>query len=251
MLFKSVKATIEAVDEVTGEFEAIVSAFGNIDSYGDVVVKGAFADTLAEWEKSGDPIPVYYSHRMDDPDYNIGYVKEAKEVDAGLYIKGQIDLDPGTKAMKVYRLLKGRRLTQFSFAYDVVEGGWEQRKSATGDDVEYFELRKLKLYEVGPTPVGANQDTELLGVKHIADSMQRRQKAGAVLSVRNKESLLAAKSAIDSVLANASVEPDDEKAQQASASAKDDETQRSKSDESKPSSTVTARLSILSILERE
>ncbi|WP_420123199.1 HK97 family phage prohead protease [Nakamurella sp.] len=142
-----------------GVFEAIVSVFGNVDSVGDVVMPGAFTDTLAEWAAKGDPIPVLWSHMSHDPDYHIGEVIEAKEVDEGLWVKARIDLDE-PKSRKVFKLLKGRRVTQFSFAYDIDEGGWGKR----GDE-EIYELRKLKLYEVGPTLIGANQDTELLAVK--------------------------------------------------------------------------------------
>lgn len=38
------------------------------DSYGDVVARGAFADTLEVWWESGRPIPLLFGHNMDDPD---------------------------------------------------------------------------------------------------------------------------------------------------------------------------------------
>lgn len=143
-----------------GEYRALVSVFGNRDYYGDVVQPGAFTETIDEWKKSGDPIPVYWSHRLDDPDMNIGYVIEAKETDKGLEVHAKLDLE-NPKAMQVYRLLKGRRVTQHSFTYDILDAG-----PAELDEQEIYELRKLKLHEVGPTPIGANQDTELLAVKH-------------------------------------------------------------------------------------
>lgn len=142
-----------------GQFEAVVSVFGNVDSYGDVVMPGAFADTLAEWEKSGNPIPVLWSHLSHDPDYHIGHVVEAKETAEGLWVRAQLDLD-APKANQVYRLLKGRRVTQFSFAYDILDAAYAER-----DGEKVYELRKLKVYEVGPTLIGANQETRLIGVK--------------------------------------------------------------------------------------
>lgn len=162
MKFKTAPVSVKAVDAETGIFEAIVSVFGNTDSYGDVVMPGAFANTLAEWAAKGDPIPVYWSHRMDDPDYNIGHVIDAKEVEGGLWVKAKLDTDDPSatsKAPQVHRLLKGRRVTQFSFAYDTITD------KKNGD---INELHELKLYEVGPTPIGANQATELLGVKAAA-----------------------------------------------------------------------------------
>ncbi|WP_370944014.1 HK97 family phage prohead protease [Amycolatopsis sp. cg5] len=148
-----------------GVFEAIVAAY-NVDSVGDKIVPGAFAETLDEWKNSGSPIPVLWSHMSHDPDYHIGYVEEAEEREEGLWVRARIDLDE-PKAKKVYKLLKGKRVRQFSFAYDVQEGGWVDEKSADDDAAGdgYFELRKLRLYEVGPTLIGANQETELLSVK--------------------------------------------------------------------------------------
>lgn len=219
MLFKTVPAKIKAAGPddglEEGQFEAIVSVFGNVDSYGDVVVKGAFEETLKSWADSGDPIPVYYSHRMDDPDFNIGEVLEAKETDKGLWVKAAVDLgdDASRVAKQSYRLMKGRRLTQFSFAYDVMDGGWVDSKSDDGRDSSYYELRRLKLYEVGPTPIGANEETELLGVKRVAEGLLLRQKVGAVLSTRNKDALIQAREAIDSVLKNAEPEEDGKTAQ--------------------------------------
>ena len=208
MLMKSCPARVKAAGPddglADGQFRALVSVFGNKDSYGDVIVPGAFAETLAEWAASGDPIPVYYSHRMDDPDFNIGHVLEARETDEGLEVLAQLDVDdpvPGSKAPQVHRLLKGRRITQFSFAYDVLEGGWAKRQD-DGKDDEYYELRKLKLYEVGPTPIGANQETELLAVKSAAEGLAREVKAGRVLSAKNESALREARDAIDSVLSS-------------------------------------------------
>jgi len=180
-----IKAAGEADGLDAGQFEAIVSVFGNVDWYGDKVLPGAFKDTLADWAQRGDPIPVVWSHRYDDPEYHIGVVTEAEERDEGLWIKAQLDLDEDApKARQVYRLLKGRRVTQFSFSYDVEDGGpakaaGEDATDDAADDV--YELRKLRLYEVGPTLIGANPATELLGVKGA--------KAGRVLSAKNEQAL--------------------------------------------------------------
>jgi HK97 family phage prohead protease len=181
--------THEGTDE--GVFEAIVAAY-NLDSVGDKISPGAFAETLAEWKGRGDPIPVLWSHMSHDPEYHIGEVLEAEERPEGLWVKARIDLDEGSKAEKVYRLLKGRRVTQFSFAYDIEEGSWIEQKDGPG----YYELRKLKLYEVGPTLIGANQATELLDVKSatgVEDGLAKVQealeglKAGRTLSAKNEQ----------------------------------------------------------------
>lgn len=175
MLTKNMPVRVKAAAGDAGEFEAVVAVFGNIDSYGDVIVKGAFAATLKDWADSGDPIPVVWSHDSSDPFSHIGHVIEASETDAGLQVKAQLDMD-NPKAVQVFKLLKARRVTQFSFAYSVEDAG---PVKVGGKDAT--ELRALKVYEVGPTLVGANQETELLSAK----SLDLEGKAGRVLSAKN------------------------------------------------------------------
>lgn len=199
-LLKDFKISIKAGPDdglAEGEFTAYASVFGNKDSYGDVVLPGAFAETLTEWKDSGNVIPLLFGHNMSDPDYNIGSVVEAKEDDRGLLVRNQLDLE-NSKALQVYRLLKGRRLSQMSFAYDVLEGGEAQReKSAGGDTETVYELRKLKLYEVSVVPIGANQETEILAVKAAQSAL--RLDAGS-LSEASKSEILKAIKALGDLL---------------------------------------------------
>lgn len=200
--------------EAEGTFEAIVSAY-NVDSYGEQVVPGAFKDTLADWAERGAPIPVLWSHRSDDPDYHIGSVLEAKETAEGLWVKAQIDLDGGGKGPQVHRLLKGRRVTQFSFAYDVVDAERVKGKADDGTPTDILQLRKLKLYEVGPTLIGVNQATELLGVK-AAENLQAlaaEAEDGRILSGKNQDALRTAYEAIGALLGSIKDSDDDGEAQ--------------------------------------
>jgi HK97 family phage prohead protease len=188
MRIKTVGARVKAAGAADGlkdgEFEAIVSVFGNKDSYGDVVMPGAFSDTLSAWKESQNPIPVIWSHDWQDPESHIGTVLDSREVDAGefgdkspagLWVKGVNDIADNQRAARVQRLMAGRRITQFSFAYDIKEAAWE-----THDGEEVYALRKLDLFEVGPTLVGANQETDLLGAKRtIIDLASRPSKGGA------------------------------------------------------------------------
>ena len=168
-----------------GEFTAYASVFGNKDSYGDVVVKGAFADDLKAWEDSGQNIPLLFGHNMADPDFNIGHVVKAEEDDFGLKVTAQLDLE-NPKAAQVYRMIKGRRINQMSFAYDVLDAA-PAKSEALGD---YYELRKLKTYEVSVVTIGANQETEILAVKSATEALL--SKAGRVLSAKNENALRSA-----------------------------------------------------------
>lgn len=218
-------------DAGAGIITATASVFGNIDSYGDIVLPGAFTDTLAEWAASGDPVPIVWTHNSGDAFSHIGYCTEIKETEDGLQFTGQLDVEDNPTAAQVYRLLKGRRIKQFSFSYSVLEAS-----PAEKDGRYVTELRKLKLYEVGPTLVGANQETQLLDVKSAPESPAAgiEEKAGKILSAKNEELIKSAVTALNELLA-AAVPPssDDGAGKTASAghAAKDEEPSGAKPEE--------------------
>lgn len=166
MQIKTCPVTVKTAEAGTDEgvFEAIVATY-DVDTVGDQIFPGAFKDTLAEWATSGHPIPVVWSHKSDDPDYHIGYVEQAEERPEGLWVRGRLDLDEA-KSRKVFKLLKGRRVSQMSFAYDEVDARPAGEKAAAGARKE---LHRLKVYEVGPCLIGCNQATSVVGVKAQPD----------------------------------------------------------------------------------
>lgn len=143
-----------------GIVEAIVAAY-NVDSVGDQIIPGAFKTSLARHKDTGNRIPFVWSHKSDDPDSYIGEVLEAEERPEGLWVKARLDMDE-PKAAKVYRLMKGRRVSQFSFAYTETDARPATKASQPG---ALKELHELDIHECGPTMVGANPATALLGVK--------------------------------------------------------------------------------------
>lgn len=153
---------IKADDATEGVFVGYASVFGNKDSYGDVVAKGAFAESLKSFGEGGAGIPCYWSHQMmSDPMLNIGVTTSAEEDDHGLKVTVALDVENNPKAAYAHHLLKEGRVNQMSFAYDVIDGG-----EAKGEGEEsFYELRELKIHEVSVVPVGANQATEILEVK--------------------------------------------------------------------------------------
>jgi HK97 family phage prohead protease len=177
-----------------GEFLAYASVFGNKDSYGDVVLPGAFLNSIAAWKASGNTIPVLFGHNMGDPDYNIGGVIEATEDDHGLLIHGFFDME-SPKGATVYRAVKGRRISQLSFAFDVIDSAYAKSEELG----EYLELRELKLYEISFVTIGANQETEVLGVKSTEiDGL----KAGKTLSAKSVASITSARENASALVAH-------------------------------------------------
>lgn len=198
-----------------GQMRAYASVFGNVDSYGDIVAKGAFTNTLAEWRKSGRTIPLLYGHNMSDPNMNIGAVLEAEEDERGLKITAEFDDDD--MAQKVYRLVKAGRIAELSFAFDTV-------KSAFLEDPDrpnaFRELQELKLYECSVVPIGANSETEVLAIKAAEVGMTavaEGLKAGRALSKANESSIrsaldgiTAAKDLLETVLPTRAADDDDD-----------------------------------------
>jgi HK97 family phage prohead protease len=246
MLTKSATIEVKAGPDdglKEGEFVAYASVFGNKDSYGDVVMAGAFARTLADWTKSGDMIPVLFGHNMSDPDFNLGGVLKAEEDNVGLKVTAQLDLE-NPKALQTYRMLKGRRIRQMSFAYDEIDSG-----PAVHDGDHVWELRELKLYEVSIVTVGANQETEILAVKQahgVAERALLELKAGRVLSAKNEGELRGAHEAIGRVLSALDSTSDEEKASGTGPSQKDSDDHAS-DEASRNPSVDTSALELLSL----
>lgn len=155
---KSFHAEVKAYDAATGTVEALVSVFNNVDYGNDRVMPGAFAQTLQEWDAKGDPIPVIWSHEWDDPTSHIGVVTSAAETTDGLLTTFQLDVEANPKAAYVARLLKQRRVTQFSFGYSVRE--YQYVTDPDGKQVR--ELTNVDVFEVGPTLLGMNPATQLI-----------------------------------------------------------------------------------------
>jgi len=180
-----------------GEFIVYPSTFTRTpDSYGDVVAPGAFAESIKTWAESGNVLPGLYGHRLDDPDFFVAYATEMAEDEHGLRVRGRFDLD-AEKARQVYRLVKGRRLSQLSFAYSVLSEGEVELDS--GEKAN--ELRKLEIHEFSFVPVGANQDTSVVAVKSGAEALRARLAGGGIFTPDQIDSLTKAHSSLAAVLA--------------------------------------------------
>lgn len=163
MLKKDYSVKFKATDD-GGHIVAYAATFDKEpDSYGDVIAPGAFKNTIDEWKKSGNVIPLLFGHRTDDPAMNIGGVDSIEEDEHGLRIEATFDKDSDT-AQYVRRLVLEKRLSKLSFAYDVLDEG-----TITLDDGRKVnELREIKLYEVSLVPIPANGHAEVVEAKSAA-----------------------------------------------------------------------------------
>lgn len=107
-------------DEKT--FEGYASSFGNVDSYGDTIVKGAYAETL---KVNGLP-KMFFNH--ESYEVPIGKWVAAKEDDYGLLLTGEFT--PGnSKAMEVKAALKHGTVDSLSIGYALKKGDFQDTEN--------------------------------------------------------------------------------------------------------------------------
>ena len=129
------------------------------DSYGDVIVKGAFAESIAAIQAEGKAIPLLWNHDSYNLNSYIGTVTDLEEDDHGL--KFAATFDSTDEAQRARELAMDGRLCKFSFAYDVLE----QAEIMLDENRRANELRKLNIHEVSLVMYPANRDTSVVEVK--------------------------------------------------------------------------------------
>jgi HK97 family phage prohead protease len=172
--------TVKAAGDDRGSFSALVAVFGNIDSHGDVMVKGAFERTLKE---RGYPKLVWSHDRYVPP---IGVVEKAEETDKGLLVEGRFfvnDDEDHEVARQVYTAMKAvggdgkPGLADFSFGCRVKAARWiDVDPDTLGPELQWTggqirEITDVTLWECGPCLVGANEQAGLIAVKALAHEM--------------------------------------------------------------------------------
>lgn len=154
------KLEIRSVSDA-GEFEGHGSVFNVEDSYGDIVVPGAFKRSLDEHKTEGTLPALLWQHDASQP---IGYYSDMKEDATGLYVKGQILLETA-KGKEAHALLKAKAIRGLSIGFVARD---TSRDEATG-------IRKVKdvdLWEVSLVTFPANRAASVEQVKGAGVSIE-------------------------------------------------------------------------------
>ncbi len=154
---RTVSFKAEKVED-DGTFEGYGSVFGNVDSYGEVVEKGAFADSLKRIKDSGDPLPALWQHRSAEV---VGGYDTLKEDDRGLATTGFLMVNEVALAREVHALMKRRVVKGLSIGYYVEESSFNEK---TGIRT----LQKLDLQEISIVTFPANALAQVDAVKAAA-----------------------------------------------------------------------------------
>tara|TARA_B100001250_G_scaffold128506_1_gene109405 strand:- start:2189 stop:2899 length:711 start_codon:yes stop_codon:yes gene_type:complete len=144
---------LQDIDDKTGIVKGYGSIFGNIDSDGDIITKGAYTKTISE---NGNRVKYLYQHQMDKP---LGKMVNLYEDEKGLMFEAEI---PKTQLGKdVLELMKAGVITENSV------GILPLQKEGCPDGMEncYRKLTEVKLYEISAVTLAANDEAMILDVK--------------------------------------------------------------------------------------
>jgi len=148
----TVPLEVKALD--SGQFEGYGSTFGNVDLGGDVVMKGAFSESLDEWRKQGEWPQMFWMHR---PDQVPGKWLDMHEDDKGLKMKGE--LLPTTIGNDVKILMKARAVRALSIGFSLDD----PKDFSFKDGVRL--LHRINLWETSPVSMPMNPKARISAVK--------------------------------------------------------------------------------------
>lgn len=160
-----------------GTFTGYGSVFGNVDSYGEIVMPGAFSKSLKDIRDGGDPLPMLWNHKSDEP---IGGYTSLEEDARGLKVSGFIMIDDVARAREIHALMKRRVIKGLSIGYYVDE---DSKDAKTGSRL----LHKLDLREISPVTFPANVEAEIESVKSAITEILTK---GNLPTVKQFEELL-------------------------------------------------------------
>lgn len=163
--YKAFKFELESTDE-SGEFSGYAAVFGNRDSGGDIIEKGAFSNTIRE---DFDRIKILALHN--DCWLPVGKPLELREDDKGLYIRGKIS--DTSMGRDIQTLMKDGVLNELSIGYDAVEFDFDS-------DGGVRHLKEIRLWEVSIVTWAMNDQAKIDEVKSVMEDLRTEVKAGKI-----------------------------------------------------------------------
>lgn len=150
-------------DGTKGVFSGYGAIFGNVDSYGDVLEKGAFGTSLKEWQGKGKLPPMLLQHGgffSADDMLPIGRWTSMEENAKGLKVEGELFAIQTERGQYLYEGLKSGVLDGLSIGYRAKEfvigtKPGEPRRS----------LKAVELIELSVVTFPANDKARISGVK--------------------------------------------------------------------------------------
>lgn len=161
MLTKQIGCGFKDLDTKQGIVTGYFAHFGNIDSDGDIIVKGAFAKTIQENGPSS--VQPRIKHLLDhDRTKGVGVLQVLQEDETGLYYESKAG--GWALGQDFLKMCEDGLITEHSIGYSVIKANSTQQA---------YELLELRLREGSSLQCwGANSMTPLTGVKSDTDLLE-------------------------------------------------------------------------------
>lgn len=168
---------LEGDDSPIGMFKGYGSTFGNIDLGGDIVVAGAFRESLKEWRSNGMMPQMLYYH---DSEKIIGEWTKMEEDDKGLMVEGKLWIHGDLKvseAIMSYNVLRSNSVKGLSIGYRVRD--YDIQEQMDGTQVRM--LKEIDLMEVSIAPWAMNPSAKVTGVKDATGNIKSKRDIEKIL----------------------------------------------------------------------
>lgn len=153
------------------QFTGYGAVFGNVDSYGDAIQKGAFKETIKEAKKSSIWPSLLLQHGgwsgTSEDMTPIGIISSLEEDEIGLKMDAVLaDIQRGRDAYTLMKMTPRPAINGLSIGYIPVE--WKRNDNPKLGEA-YRTLTKIKLMEVSLVTFPANTEARVLSVKSGLD----------------------------------------------------------------------------------
>ena len=150
--YKDTAAQFKDIDQKSGIVSGYLSVFGNKDSDGDIITKGAFAKTLSE-NKSR--IAYLWQHDITKP---IGKFLDLNEDEKGLFYTAQ--MSKSSLGRDALTLMEEGILKENSIGFNIIKGKEME---------DHYQISEIKLWEGSVVTIAANPKAMIDSVKSEAE----------------------------------------------------------------------------------
>lgn len=145
-------------DDNNFTFDGILAAYGNVDFGNDVIEKKAFDRWLTESKQRKEvSVPAHWVHNQSEP-IGILPIKDMKETDRGLFVKGVLPLDDTFVKGRIIPQIRIGSIRKMSIGYDVYDYEYEG---------SVRRLKSLHLHEGSLVTLGMNDQTSVFNFKSV------------------------------------------------------------------------------------
>lgn len=145
--------------------EGYASLFGLSDQGGDIVLKGAYASSLARLARDGVKVKMLWQH---DPLQPIGIWDEVREDDKGLWVRGRI-LSDVAQGREAEALLTAGAIDGLSIGYRTVKSVKDDRGKRLLAELDLWEVSLVTFPMLRQARVQAKSDPDVThNWRHLA-----------------------------------------------------------------------------------